>query len=73
MVLFQVSYEENDMWFTAGFTFAHDGFQAINLVRIECLGDICKKTGRNRAEVMNEMNFDFLEVITINEEKIYKN
>jgi len=72
MVLYQVSYEENDMWYTAGYTFAHDGFQAIDLVRIKRLGDICKKTGMNRDEVMNEMNFDFMEVTTIDQENIYK-
>lgn len=72
MELFQVSYEENDMWFTAGFTFAPNGSEAIDLVRIASLGEICKKTGRDGDEVMNEMNFDYLEVITINQEKVIK-
>lgn len=72
MVLYQVVYEDNEMWFTAGFAFAQDGFQAIEYVKTKCSERISKRTGRNNEEVKDKINFDFEQVVTVEGEIIQK-
>lgn len=72
MNLFQVMYESNDMWFTAGFVFANNENEAMTRVLEKNIDYISLKTGKTKVEIISDLNLDCNVVTTIDDEVIEK-